>query len=95
MAKSYFLIAFLLSLVAGNPLAQGFPARPLTLICPCMPNSMADRHLRGIAAIASKYLGQSVMVENKPDDGKGNFGAVTMARTAHPDGYTLAELQMG
>jgi len=95
MAKSYFLIALLLAFVAGSALAQSFPARPVTLICPCGPNSMANEHLRGFAAIASKYLGQLVIVENKPDDGKGTFSAVTMVRTAPPDGYMLAELQMG
>jgi tripartite-type tricarboxylate transporter receptor subunit TctC len=90
-----YTVFALLVFVAGNALAQSFPARPVTLICPCGPNSATNEHLRGMAAIASKYLGQSVIVENKPDDGHGTFGAVTMARTAPPDGYMLAELQMG
>lgn len=91
MAKSNFLVACLLALISGNVLAQGFPARPLTLFCPYQAASTPDRHLRAFAQIASKYLGQPVMVENK-QGGVTTLGPATMATTARPDGYTLSQL---
>lgn len=85
------LVAYLLALVCGNALAQGFPAKPITLICPVTPSTAIDRYLRPLAQIASRYLGQPVLVENKPGE-FAMLGPVTMARTARPDGYTLSLL---
>lgn len=79
---------------AGACLAQGFPSRPITLICPWPPGGSTDTHLRKFAEIATKYLGQPMVVENRPGGG-GMNGPGTMARTARPDGYTLAQLPMG
>ena len=85
------LVACLLALVAEDALPQTFPAKPLTLICPSIPSGAMDKYLRPFAQIASKYLGQPVMVENKPGE-LAMLGPVTMARTARPDGYTLSLL---
>ena len=48
-----------------------------------------DRHLRIVAQDASKYLGQPVIVENRPGAG-GTLGPANMAKTAKPDGYTIS-----
>jgi len=74
--------------------AQSFPARPITLICPWPPGGSTDTHLRQFAQIASKHLGQNIVVENKPGAG-GMLGPGTMAKTAQPDGYTVSQLPMG
>lgn len=71
-------------------LAQAFPSKPITLICPWPPGGSTDTHLRQFAAIASKYLGQNVVVENRPG-ASGMLGPVAASRTA-PDGYTLSQL---
>jgi len=87
-------LATLLALFAAqHAYAQAFPAKPVTLICPWPPGGSTDTHLRQFAQIASKHLGQNVIIENKPGAG-GMLGPVAMSRMA-PDGYTLSQLPVG
>ena len=79
---------------ATGSLAQAFPTRPITLIVPWPAGGSTDRHLRGLAEIASKYLGQNIIIDNKPGGG-GTSGPGTMALTAKPDGYTIAQFPLG
>lgn len=81
-------------LLAGPALAQTFPAKPITMICPWPPGGSTDQHLRAFAQIASKYVGQNVVIENKPGAG-GMLGPGTMAKTAAPDGHTVSQLPVG
>jgi tripartite-type tricarboxylate transporter receptor subunit TctC len=89
---------FLKSTLAGTAIvvsptivrAQSFPSRPIRLICPWTAGGTTDVVVRAIAESASKALGGSIIVENKPGAG-GIFGAVELAN-AKPDGYTLAQL---
>ncbi|HEX2542759.1 MAG TPA: tripartite tricarboxylate transporter substrate binding protein [Caldimonas sp.] len=74
--------------------AAAFPNRPITLIVPWPAGGSTDRHLRTLAELAGKHLGQPVIVENKPGAG-GTLGPSTMATTAKPDGYTIAQYPMG
>jgi tripartite-type tricarboxylate transporter receptor subunit TctC len=74
--------------------AQAFPAKPITLIVPWPAGGSTDRHLRTLAEIASKSLGQTIVVENRPGGG-GTSGPGAMALTARPDGYTIAQYPMG
>jgi len=76
----------------SGPLA-GYPSKPINLIVPWPPGGSTDRHLRKFAEIASKYVGQSIIIENKPGAG-GMLGPSTMAAAAKADGYTLAQLPM-
>jgi tripartite-type tricarboxylate transporter receptor subunit TctC len=71
--------------------AQAFPNRPISLICPWPAGGSTDLHLRKVAELASKQLGQSVIVENKPG-GSGMNAPVIMAKNAKPDGYTVSQL---
>jgi tripartite-type tricarboxylate transporter receptor subunit TctC len=71
--------------------AQGFPNRPITLIVPWPAGGSTDTHLRKLAELASRQLGQPVIIENKPGAG-GMVGPAGMARNAAPDGYTLSQL---
>ena len=80
-----------MALAAFPAQAQDFPNRPITLICPWPAGGSTDTHLRKFAEIAAKYLGQAVIVENKPGAG-GMLGPAGMAATAKPDGYTLSQL---
>lgn len=74
--------------------AQAFPTKPITLIVPWPAGGSTDRHLRALAEIASKNLGQTITIDNRPGGG-GTTGPGTMALTAKPDGYTIAQYPMG
>ena len=89
-------IIFACALAAAAPaaLAQNFPAKPITLICPWPAGGSTDQHLRAFAQIAAKHVGQNIVIENKPGAG-GMLGPGVMAKTAQPDGYTLSQLPVG
>jgi tripartite-type tricarboxylate transporter receptor subunit TctC len=78
----------------GAAQAQAYPNKPITLIVPWPAGGSTDRHLRAIAEIAGKQLGQNIIVENKPGAG-GTLSPGQMALTAKPDGYTIAQFPMG
>ena len=82
------------ALPLGSALAQAFPTKPITLIVPWPAGGSTDRHHRLLAELAGKQLGQNIVVENKPGGG-GTSGPGTMALTAKPDGYTIAQFPMG
>jgi len=68
-----------------------FPERPITLVVPWPAGGPTDRHLRVMADAAGKHLGQPIVIDNKPG-ASGTLGGATMAATAKPDGYTIAQL---
>ncbi len=84
----------LLAFASPTALAQGFPNRAITLIVPWPAGGSTDTHLRKLAELAAKHLGQPVIVENKPGAG-GMLGPSGMARSAAPDGYTLSQQHVG
>ncbi len=95
--------ALLLATAAGAGLAPfglaqaqspAYPNRPVTMIIPWPAGGSTDRHLRALAEIASKHLGQPIVIENRPGAG-GTLGPATMAQTAKPDGYTIAQFPLG
>jgi tripartite-type tricarboxylate transporter receptor subunit TctC len=85
--------AFLLGLAFATwtaPIhAEDFPTRPITLIMPW--GAGTDVTIRALASAAEKYLGQSIVVENRPGAG-GALAPEQMAATAKPDGYTISQL---
>jgi len=89
------LAAIAVVLACATPvIAQTFPAKPITMIVPWPAGGSTDTHMRKFSDIASRYLGQQIVVENRPGGG-GTLGPGTMAQTAKPDGYTLSQLPMG
>ena len=88
--------AFVATVGASAPAwaqATDFPTRPITLIVPFPAGGSTDRHMRTLADIAGKQLGQTIIVENKPGAG-GTLGPGNMSRTARPDGYTITQFPM-
>jgi tripartite-type tricarboxylate transporter receptor subunit TctC len=67
--------------------AQGFPSRPIRMICPFAAGGSADASARQLAEPLSAVLGVPVVVENRPGGGA-TLGAQMVAR-ATPDGHTL------
>ncbi|NDE93609.1 MAG: tripartite tricarboxylate transporter substrate binding protein, partial [Betaproteobacteria bacterium] len=59
--------------------APAYPTKPINLIVPWPPGGSTDRHLRKFAEVASKYLGQAIVVENLGGAG-GTRGAATVAK---------------
>ena len=84
-------IALLVLLVAPAQAAD-FPQRPIRLIVPWPAGGTGDAVFRPLAAAAAKYLGQAVIVENKPG-ANGTIGVAALVQ-AKPDGYTLAQMNI-
>jgi tripartite-type tricarboxylate transporter receptor subunit TctC len=81
-------LAFLLLLVCfQTATAQTYPNRPVKIVIGFTPGGGVDINARLLASKLTEYLGQSVIVENKPGAGT-NIGAEFVARSA-ADGYTL------
>jgi tripartite-type tricarboxylate transporter receptor subunit TctC len=77
--------------LARPALAQGnFPDRPIRLIVPWPPGGSTDGQMRSIAEIASRKLGQTIVIENRPGVA-GTLGALAV-KDARPDGYTLTQM---
>jgi tripartite-type tricarboxylate transporter receptor subunit TctC len=85
------LATFLVFTWAISALAEEYPAKPVTLIVPWTQGGSTDMCLRALAEITGKYLGQPIVVENKPGGG-GTLGPEQMALTAKPDGYTISQI---
>ncbi len=81
------LAAAALAAFAGLAAAQGYPARPVTLIVPFPPGGSTDTAARIVAERMRGALGQTVVVENVGGAG-GSIGVGRVARAA-PDGYTI------
>lgn len=80
--------------VPGLARAQGrFPDRPIRFIIPWPPGGSADSQLRSMAELASRSLGQPIVIENRPGAG-GTLHAPYLAREARPDGYTLGQMHL-
>jgi len=81
------LTALALGLAASAAAAQGWPAKPITLVVPFPPGGSSDVLARALTTPLSQSLGQPVIVESKPGAGA-TLGADYVAK-AKPDGYTL------
>ncbi|MGJ7546288.1 Bug family tripartite tricarboxylate transporter substrate binding protein [Variovorax sp. LT1R16] len=68
--------------------AAGFPERPIRILLGYPAGGTTDVILRQIAQAASKHLGQSIIIENRP--GGGSTISLLAAKNAAPDGYTLS-----
>ena len=83
------LTAALIALSAFAPLliAQSYPAKPIHLLVGFTPGGGADAAARTIGPKLADYLGQSVVIENRP----GASGSIAIERTVKSpaDGYTL------
>jgi tripartite-type tricarboxylate transporter receptor subunit TctC len=87
------LFVLFFSFLSVTAFSADFPAKPITLWVGYNPGGETDLSGRAISEAASKFLGQPVVVVNKP----GGSGATMLSqlKTVKPDGYTLGVMTMG
>jgi tripartite-type tricarboxylate transporter receptor subunit TctC len=82
------LFALLLSLACVAPVgAQGYPTKPIRIIVPYAPGGSTDVVFRILAPRLSEFLGQQVLVENRP--GAASTIGLDLVAKSPPDGYTV------
>ena len=81
------LAAIALLAAVGVVAAQGYPAKPVTVVVPFTAGGPTDTVARSLGQAMTKSLGQTVVVENVGGAG-GTVGA-TRVKNAAPDGYTV------
>ena len=88
MQRRHFLAAAS-SMAVASPTAwaQAYPSKPIKLVVPFPPGGGADNLARAVAPKLGEFLGQAIVIDNKPGAG-GNVGSEGVARAA-ADGYTL------
>ncbi len=84
-------VALAFSPAALSQGAKDFPNKPISLIVPWNAGGSTDIYFRAMADVVAKELGQPVVIDNKTG-ATGTLGPSTMALTAKPDGYTLAQI---
>ena len=91
MKKKLLSLVLLLALLAGVVYAEGqqetFPSEKVTIIVPWGLGGGVDVIARKVASYGEKYLGQTVIVENRTG-GAGTI-AMTEAIKEEDDGYTM------
>ena len=87
---SAILATALAALLPTAASAQAFPNRPIRVVTPFSAGSGPDAALRVVADKLGHQLGTSVIVDNKP--GGNGFIALSEAKRAPADGYTLVQM---
>jgi len=73
------------------PAAQAWTDKPVKLLVPAPAGGTIDVIARMLADQLVADTGQAMVVDNKPG-AAGTLGPATMAATARPDGYTIAQM---
>ncbi len=74
--------------VAAPAVAQDYPVKEITAVCPFAAGTGADITVRYFSSKLSEVLGKPVIVLNKAG-ATGNIASETVAK-AKPDGYTIS-----
>ena len=74
--------------ISASARAQPYPTKPIRLVTPAGAGSGLDARAREVAQRLSEFMGQQVVVENRP--GAAGIRAIQQVANAPPDGYMLA-----
>ncbi len=85
----YGLASVITLLGAGQAVAE-YPERPVTLVIGYPAGGGTDIQSRALVPYLEKYLGTSVIVENR--EGAGGLIGATYIANSKPDGYTIGAL---
>ena len=80
-------MAFALVATGSVRAQDGYPNKPIHLVVPVPAGSTLDVRMRDFTQTASKHLGWTIVIDNKP--GAGQSIGMAYAVNARPDGYTL------
>jgi tripartite-type tricarboxylate transporter receptor subunit TctC len=87
-AATAILLGFLVMLTASNGWArEDYPNKPIQFICPFAVGGITDIAARVVAEHMGKYLGQPLIVVNKP--GAASAMGTAFVAASKPDGYTI------
>ncbi len=92
MGKNLFVGLCFLLFLAVSAHGQDYPSRPIEYLVGYPPGGVQDPQARGLCKAAEKYLGQPLVVVNKP--GVSGALAMTYLASQKPDGYTLGQLSV-
>jgi tripartite-type tricarboxylate transporter receptor subunit TctC len=81
------LAALMLACGASMAFAQTYPSKPIRMVVGFPPGGGVDINARLLGPKLAEYLGQQIIVENRPGAGT-NIANELVARAA-PDGYTV------
>ena len=87
LLRAALFLAFAGAPATASAQPGAYPAKPVKLVIPYPPGGGTDITGRAMAQKLSEFLGQSVVIENKPG-ATGMIGAASVAKSA-PDGYTV------
>jgi tripartite-type tricarboxylate transporter receptor subunit TctC len=93
MRKVDLFFALLLALVPVVASAQDYPSKPIRYIVATAPGGLMDLAARLLADYLEKRYGHRLVVENR--GGGGGVLAGDAVAKAAPDGYTIAQIQVG
>ncbi len=94
MKTSLWFLAAVLSLSLSAAYAQTgrWPEKPVRVVVPFPPGGGTDMVARAISDVAAKYMGQPLVVNNKPG-ATGIIGS-QYVYSAKPDGYTVCGINI-
>ena len=87
LLRAALFLAFAGAPATASAQQGAYPTKPVKLVIPYPPGGGTDITGRAMAQKLSEFLGQSVVIENKPG-ATGMIGAASVAKSA-PDGYTV------
>jgi len=93
LTAPFFVLALLLCCFSLVIAEENYPTRPIEIIYPYAPGAGGDLLTRFFAEKWAEFLGQPVVVVNKP--GGGGLIGTKITVNAKPDGYTLFEASDG